>query len=103
MPQSDMVHRAPHSTPPLCEREAEVWGGAVLVAATILALLSTSGDLALGPSAGSCSLSSEWWIPTPSRSSLNHKRDTDVTSPGGQVRAGGPSTGTGVSTVGLRM
>ena len=53
MPQSDMVHRAPHSTPPLCEREAEVWGGAVLVAATIFApFLSTLGTWPWAPLLG---------------------------------------------------
>lgn len=62
MPQSDMVHRALHSTPPLCEREAEVWGGAVLVATTIFApFLSTLGTWPwdMSPAASSCQVRGE--------------------------------------------
>lgn len=57
MPQSDTGHRAPRSTPPPCERQAEVWGGGDLVAATIFApFLSTLGTWPWDtfPAASSC-------------------------------------------------
>ena len=61
-PQSDTVHRAPGSTPPPREREPEVCGGAVLVAAIIFALfLSTLGTWPwdTSPAASSCQIRGE--------------------------------------------
>lgn len=57
MPQSNTGHRAPRSTLPPCERQAEVWGGGDLVAATIFApFLSTLGTWPwdTSPAASSC-------------------------------------------------